>query len=101
MADKISRALINRKQPEVRTYRGQTYALIRSRPYIRRDGSTTELFIWRGHCAECGTAFGFSTPALSSKFEPNRRCREHRRPGVRVKVVTATASVDGRAARWR
>lgn len=37
---------------------------------------------WQSDCAECGEAF--TTITAGGKFEPSRRCKEHRRPGLKV-----------------
>jgi hypothetical protein len=68
----------------LKTYRGQNYELTGTRPYIRRDGTETHLAVWRSHCADCGEPFELQTPGKSSRFEPNRRCPKHKRPGCRV-----------------
>jgi hypothetical protein len=66
-------------------YRGQRYRRIGLKPHIRVDGGTTQLAIWESRCAECDEAFQFKTTARIRKLrQPNRRCRRHRRPGVRV-----------------
>ena len=66
---------------------GQVYKLARTEPYTRRDGSQTMLTVWRSHCADCGEVFELRTPTASSRFEPNRRCRNHKRPGVKVRLA--------------
>jgi hypothetical protein len=67
-----------------RDHKGQVYEVVESRPYRRRDGSETALLIWQTACAECCEAFTFTTPADLARFEPNRRCAKHKRPGCRV-----------------
>lgn len=69
---------------KTRKFRDQVYKCIGLEPYERIDGSRTMLSLWRSACAECGRPFVTSLPAKARRFEPNRRCREHRRPGVRV-----------------
>ena len=68
----------------VREYRGQTYREIGTFKRARRDGSMATIITWASPCAECGEPFTFTTPASSSKFEPNRRCQKNKRPGHRV-----------------
>jgi rRNA maturation protein Nop10 len=65
-------------------YDGQRYELIRTEPYRRTVGSDTMLAVSRSMCPTCGEAFEVSTPSRARRFEPNRRCEKHRRPGVRV-----------------
>src|SRR6516164_3041009 len=65
-------------------YDGQRYELVRTEAYTRRDGSETTLSVWQSECPVCGEAIEVRTPKRARKFEPNRRCRKHRRPGVRV-----------------
>lgn len=69
----------------VRTFHSQRYALVGTFPRARKDGSTATINVWQSDCAECGEPFQFSTPATSSKFQPNRRCKLHAKPGRRVK----------------
>ena len=69
-----------------RTFRGQTYRLVGSFVRARkRDGSEATILIWQSFCAQCGDSFTITTPAASSKFQPNRRCQVHKRPGQRVR----------------
>jgi hypothetical protein len=61
-------------------YKGQRYVAARVEPHRRQDGNSTSLIVWSTHCAACGSAMEFKT---SLKFSsPNRRCVEHRKPGV-------------------
>ena len=69
----------------IREYRGQAYTMAGRIEHQRQDGTMTTLLQWESHCAECGALFTFKTPAASAKFEPNRRCQDHKRPGHRVK----------------
>lgn len=68
-----------------RTYRGQLYAMTGSFQRERRDGTLATILEWTSPCADCGEPFTITTPAASAKFEPNRRCQKHKRPGQRVK----------------
>ena len=72
-------------EPQRRTYRGQGYDLVGQVPYVRRDGRLTSLLVWSSCCADCGAPFEFKTPASGGRFQPNRRCSAHERPGQRVK----------------
>ena len=69
---------------EPRIYDGQSYHLAGSEPYTRLDGGKTTLSVWHSNCPVCGAPFEVRTPAGSSKFQPNRRCQRHKRPGHRV-----------------
>lgn len=69
-------------------YDGQVYRLVELRPYTRRNGTETTLAVWRSCCAKCGDEFELITPTEASKFSPNRRCKEHRRPGAKVRKRT-------------
>jgi hypothetical protein len=68
-----------------RDYRGQAYTVTGSFQRERKDGSTATVLEWTSHCAECGAPVTFTPPAASAKFQPNRRCLKHKRPGHRVK----------------
>jgi hypothetical protein len=74
-------------RPLVLVYKGQGYRLLSSEVVRRRDGEETTLLTWESRCAECGDSFLFTTPARASKFQPNRRCHRHKRPGQRVRGV--------------
>jgi hypothetical protein len=70
--------------PESRIFDGPKYHLVRSEPYTRTDGSETTLSVWQPDCPVCGSLFEVRTPASGRKFQPNRRCSKHKRPGIRV-----------------
>jgi hypothetical protein len=69
---------------ESRIFDGQSYHLVKSEPYTRLDGGKTTLSVWQSNCPVCGAPFEVRTPANASKFQPNRRCSKHKRPGIRV-----------------
>lgn len=68
-----------------RDYKGQLYTLVTAFERDRRDGSVATILIWESPCADCDHPFTLTTPAAASKFQPNRRCAKHKRPGQRVK----------------
>jgi hypothetical protein len=67
-----------------RIFDGQRYDWVRSDAYTRLDGTETSLLVWRSACPVCGEPFEIRTPASTSRFQPNRRCTQHKRPGIRV-----------------
>lgn len=67
-----------------REHKGQRYTCTAAVPFTRRDGTVSAVLTWQSDCAECGAAFSFKMGA--TKFEPNRRCAKHKRPGQRVKA---------------
>jgi hypothetical protein len=69
---------------ESRIFDGQSYHLVKSEPYTRLDGGKTTLSVWQSNCPVCSALFEIRTPAKASKFQPNRRCTKHKRPGSRV-----------------
>lgn len=69
--------------PQQQTYDGQVYRLIAREPYTRKDGWQTTLLVWSSPCAQCGSLFQLRSP-IRGRFQPNRRCQKHKRPGVRV-----------------
>ncbi len=75
---------------EVKEHKRQKYVCTAVSPYTRRDGTQSALLVWESRCAECGEVFTFKTPN-GEKFEPNRRCQEHRRPGFTPKVADTAA----------
>lgn len=72
---------------------GQSFECVGFKPYVRADGSETELVIMQAKCAKCGLPFRFTVPQGKMSFHPNRRCAKHRSTGVRV------AKKKGRLAR--
>jgi len=70
-----------------RIFHGQKYDFVRSEPYTRLDGSETTLLVWQSDCPVCGALFEIRTPTNARKFQPNRRCSKHKRPGLRVKPL--------------
>jgi hypothetical protein len=80
-------------QPKAKFYDGQCYESVRTEPYTRLNGRETTLLVWRSHCPTCGDAFEVRTPLRARKFEPNRRCPEHKRPGVKVNRRRVTGGV--------
>ncbi|MDP3675255.1 MAG: hypothetical protein Q8R44_09180 [Novosphingobium sp.] len=71
-----------------RDYLGQRYTVVGEFTRPRRDGTEATILTWASNCADCGEPFMLTTPAASSKFQPNRRCQRHKRPGHRVNVAT-------------
>ncbi len=69
-----------------RDHKGQSYTVTGSFHRQRKDGTLATILQWTSPCAQCGEPFTITTPAASAKFEPNRRCPKHKRPGQRVKV---------------
>jgi len=67
-----------------RIYKGQRYVWAGTVPHRRQNGTETELTVWVSWCAECGEKFEFMTPVNPPVWQPSRRCRAHRQPGVRV-----------------
>ncbi len=70
------------KLGETVIHRGQLYTAIELLEHERRDGETTMLLRWLSTCTQCGSPFSFTAPALASRFQPNRRCGKHKRPGI-------------------
>lgn len=64
------------------TVNEQRYEVVGGLDHVRLDGEETRLTIWRSSCAECGAPFEFRAPATAPP--QNRRCDDHKRPGVKV-----------------
>jgi hypothetical protein len=75
----------------IRTFKGQTYVYDRTEPHTRIDGSRTFLSVWISTCADCGDTFEFRTTTSARRFQPNRRCQKHKRPGCRVRSAGGAA----------
>jgi hypothetical protein len=70
-------------EPESPLYhRGQRYDFGFVEPHTRRDGTETFLAVWFTRCAECSEIFMMRTPLRGKRFEPSRRCKAHKKPGV-------------------
>jgi hypothetical protein len=69
---------------ETRTLTGQRFVCVGWVPHINRNGDPTVLALWGTNCAECGGATQFALAMDREKWEPSRRCAEHKRPGVRA-----------------
>ena len=67
--------------------RGQRYTFVSEREYWTRNDRRLMLLVFRSHCADCGALF--ECQSVKSTFRSagrklNRRCKAHRKPGVRV-----------------
>jgi hypothetical protein len=74
----------------IRTFDGQQYELVGEQPHTCHDGTETMLSVWRSHCPTCGEPFETRTPSRARKFQPGRRCPQHKRPGARVALAALT-----------
>lgn len=70
---------------------GQSYRVVNFQPYVRYDGSKTELVCFVSRCADCGYGYEFKLPQGATRFEPRRRCDQHKKPGVKVQAAERTA----------
>lgn len=59
---------------------GQRYVCTGWQPHTGVE--PTILLEWASYCADCGRPFAIS--AFTHKFEPNRRCAQHKAPGRSV-----------------
>lgn len=59
----------------------QTFTFVGPRPHTNRHGEETSMLGWETECADCGRVF---TACTATKFEPSRRCADHRKPGKRA-----------------
>ncbi len=66
--------------------KGQTYEMLGLKDHTRRDGTPSQLAIWRSECMTCGEPFEFNTPA--TRFPESRRCSKHAQPGRKVWLQT-------------
>jgi hypothetical protein len=67
--------------------RGQSYVMVGTKRYLRKDGLRTEVLQWASHCSECGQPFEVTSSLVIGYL--NRRCPQHHRPG---RVATTTSS---------
>jgi hypothetical protein len=66
---------------EVKKLDGQEYRAVGEEPHTRQDGTATTLVRWQSRCAECGQLFDVLLAKTATRFNPNRRCQKHRKPG--------------------
>ena len=62
---------------------GQSFELLRTFNFTRKDGSSGRLLAWRSHCPQCGAEF--KTTSVLGGHTPTRRCKRHRAPGKPVR----------------
>lgn len=74
--------------------RGRMWTAVGFEPYTRKDGTETELAVWRGHCTRCNSAFLVKTPAVllldsSGSFDTARcpACKNAKRAKTAKKVL--------------
>jgi hypothetical protein len=63
----------------------QPYKLVAIESYQRADGSPSSVLTWSVPCPECGDLFEVKSGLVCKA--PNRRCKLHRSPGRKVKVI--------------
>lgn len=71
----------------IRMHKGQRYWVSSTFMHERADGTTSVILVWASLCHHCGDQFEFTAPAASARWQPNRRCQRHKRPGSRVRAV--------------
>jgi hypothetical protein len=76
-----------------RLIEAQPYGRLGSEDYVNRYGRTVSLQVWASCCATCGEPFTFT--ALADRDDFNRRCREHRRPGVHASRPWMLEPIEG------
>jgi hypothetical protein len=62
---------------------GFSFQLIALRDYIRKDGTPTQIKVWRAHCDKCQAPFEVTTPLGVASIEQSsafskRRCQDHK-----------------------
>jgi hypothetical protein len=82
----------------------QCYSPVGRRPYVRLDGAPSAFYVWQSCCATCGELFEVTNRSNNfPRAKANRRCIEHRQPGVRADrhdgVVSASVARRRSAAR--
>lgn len=91
--EQIEAAHVRRFKPgNIRKHKGQRYLVKRLVPYLcvgkapnRRQTLLVEL---ETACSVCGDRFEFLLSALRPRFEPAKRCKKHRAPGVSSRLDT-------------
>lgn len=62
---------------------GLVFEFVWIEPYKRKDGTMTEIKVWKSNCKVCGEEFRISTPAYAEKLEDSRafgrlHCSDHK-----------------------
>jgi hypothetical protein len=65
---------------------GQEYELVRVGFYQNGSGDVREVAYWRSICAEPGCRQEFEAFEAIGSLELSRRCPEHRKPGIPVRL---------------
>jgi hypothetical protein len=60
---------------------GEAIGRLTDSPDVSPRPDPTAVLNHKSKCADCGDTFAFKTPNRE-RFEPNRRCQAHRKPGL-------------------
>lgn len=85
---------------------GFSFSLLELRDYTRKDGTQTQIKVWRAHCVKCGAAFDVTTPKGVERMEQSntfaaRRCEKHRQVYANQKANMRKARAAKRLKRAR
>jgi hypothetical protein len=70
--------------------KGHVYECVATDSYENRRGDIVPCWILESRCADCGAPFTFMVGRASLRRRQwNRRCEDHKRPGVRAVPKTA------------
>ena len=64
-----------------RIVKSQRFVLVGKRPYVRKDGTDSEITTWEGECLICGTPYTQGGGANGIHTWPLRTCEQHRGRG--------------------
>jgi len=67
------------------------FVCIEAEPYLTKKGKQSAVLTWEAHCPECGSPFEVKS---GPRVDPSKfplRCKQHRKPGVRVVKKTVAA----------
>lgn len=54
---------------KIETKDGRTFLMVGEEPYLRKDGTLTNIRWWRSQCVRCGVAFDVATPVGVTSLE--------------------------------
>jgi hypothetical protein len=81
---------------EVVLFDGRPFVVLGYEAYVRRDGTSSSLIIWKTTCADCGVEVvvksGFRSKTIT------KRCEEHRKRGAPATPGAMARMMRGRIA---
>lgn len=65
--------------PKSFTIKGQLFEFVEVRPYLKKDGTASQIMIWRSNCQVCGSQYEVTSPVVVDRRTFSLNCSAHRR----------------------